>query len=165
MEPYLVRIVKHDAEEHGEIVIFPSLEDAIDSMFANAYPSLKIKPFKEYLKDANAREKVERADEYKAYEKVKEILSSKVENSRICFRLYNGSSSVLLDNKVKKSICRFYFRHVKKKYITILGSSGEHEKIFIEKWEDIIFYAKELMEALNMRILSDAAGTVKAAMA
>ena len=155
MEQKLVKVTNKDGVDCGEIIIFPSLGDALDAMFRSAFPSIHIRPFEEFRKEEEAREKIERADDFKAYEIVKNILFSEIDNiQRLHLRLARGNSSVLLDKKVSKSICRFFLRRAKNKYITILNSSCEHEKFIISSLEDINLYVNELKNALNMRLVS-----------
>ena len=155
MEQNLVKISNVDGVEHDEVVSFPSLGDAMDAMFRNAYSKLNIRPFGKFLKEEKARERVERADDFKAYETVKDILSSEIDNiQRLHLHLARGNSSVLLDKKVSKSICRFFFRSSRSKYITILNNAGEHKKFLINSLDDIVLYAVELKNALKMRILN-----------
>ena len=148
MEQKLLKITHSGDVEQSEIVTFPSLEDAIDAMFRSAYPGIHIRSFKDFAKECEAREKIERAEDL-------DILSSEIRDvQRLYLRLARGNSSVLLDKQVSKSICRFFFRRTKSKYITILNNSGEHEKFIINDLDDINLYANELKNALNIRILS-----------
>lgn len=155
MEQKLVKVTNSNGVEQNEIVTFPSWEDAIDAMFRSAYPGIQIRSFKEFVREEEARERIERADDFKAHKIVQDILSSEISDvQRLHLRLARGNSSVLLDNKVSKSICRFFFRRTKNKYITILNDSGAHEKFIIKTLDDINLYANELKNALNMRILN-----------
>jgi len=155
MEQKLLKITHSDDVEQSEIVTFPSFEDAIDAMFRSAYPGIHIRSFKDFAKEYEAREKIERADDFKAHKIVQDILSSEIRDvQRLYLHLARGNSSVLLDKKVSKSICRFFFRRTKSKYITILNNSGKHEKFIINALDDINLYANELKNALNIRILS-----------
>ncbi len=158
----LVRVTEVNGEKRAEVVTFPSLDDALDAMFSNAFPGVKIRPFREFRKEYEARERIERSEDYKAYELVKGILSSCIDVARLSLRLYRGNASVLLDGKVSNLLYRFYFKGRQKKYITVRQNTGKHERVDVNGWEDISLYAEKIKEACLL--LADAAGTVKSAM-
>ena len=133
--------------------------DLMDKLFAGFIAQHKLPSFRESFTKQREQERVERANEFRAFDIVRDVLSSEIAPTRLSLDFALRHSSVLLDKKVSKSICRFYLSYMKskKKYITVYGKSGKHEKIFIENVEDIYSYVDRLKEALTLRIsLQDA---------
>ena len=132
-----------------------AFKSMMDSMFGAFISEHNIPSFTSFCEEYEAKQRIERANEFKAFDIVKEILSSELNTKRLFLNFARRHSSVLLDNKVAKSICRFYVSYVKtgRKYITIRDRTGKNEKIFINDIEDIYLYADKLKDALNTLII------------
>ena len=84
-------------------------------------------------------------EELQAYFIVKAILHGVVDVKRIAIRnlVGLGNSVILLDNTIRKPICRLWFKS-SQKYLGLVGEEKKEEKIPIDYVDDIYAYADRL---------------------
>lgn len=88
------------------------------------------------------------AEEIESFYVVKSILRESVSADRIFYRDYQGFFSVLIDDSVRKCVCRLYLNG-KTKFIGIFNSNKEETKIQIEGIDDIFKHGSELVAIAN----------------
>ncbi len=87
-------------------------------------------------------------EEMNAYEIVVDILSTKLERSRIVHRDTKGFLGILLDDSNRQPICRLRFNK-ENKYLGVIDAEKNETKIPIEKVEHIYKYADKILETAS----------------
>lgn len=114
---------------------------------ASNAPSEEEKTVDETLVDA--KNKIETTEEeFDAYNIVKAILRIKIDVKRIFIRDTIGYCNILLDNNIRKIVCRFYF-NTANKYLGIFDASKKETKIAIEGLDDIYLHADKIIELID----------------
>jgi len=88
-------------------------------------------------------------EEMEAFYIVKAILRSNIDIDRVTFKDTQNWFNVLIDESIRKSVCKLYFNG-KKKYIGILDENKKEVKSEIEDINDIFNHSQQLLEALEM---------------
>lgn len=83
-------------------------------------------------------------EELDAFNIVKAILRVKVDVKRIFIRDFARHCNVLLDDSLRKPVCRFYF-NTSNKYLGVFDAEKKETKVAIESLDDIYAHAEELM--------------------
>jgi hypothetical protein len=87
-------------------------------------------------------------DELEAFYIVKAILMPDFKSDRIYYRDFQSFFSILLDDTIRQTICRFYFIEDKKS-IGIVDESKKEQIFKLEKLDDIFLYSVQLTQAAN----------------
>ena len=82
-------------------------------------------------------------EEIEGFHIVRAILYETIDSERVVLKDTKSYCNVLLDNNVRKQICRFYFDH-KQKYVGFFDENKKEEKVPIEKLSEIYNYAEKL---------------------
>ncbi|MEA2032868.1 MAG: type I restriction enzyme HsdR N-terminal domain-containing protein [Euryarchaeota archaeon] len=82
-------------------------------------------------------------EEIESFHIVRAILHEIIDPERVVLKDTRSYCNVLLDNNVRKPICRFYL-DTKKKYVGFFDESKKEEKIPIDKLSEIYNYADKL---------------------
>lgn len=95
-------------------------------------------------------EKINTTDEeLESYQIVKAILRKVVEPSRITYRDTQSYFAILLDDNVRKTICRMYFNR-SIKYVCTIPEPKKEEKHRIDSLDDIFQLDQQLLDTINM---------------
>ena len=87
-------------------------------------------------------------DELNGFAIVKAILRTEVEAKRITYKDTESYFGILLDNNIRKWICRIYI-NTKAKYVIIPDENKKGIKHTLENLDDLYNLSKELKESLN----------------
>jgi len=82
-------------------------------------------------------------EELEAYYLVKAILREVMEPGRVAYRDHINFFNILLDDTIRKPICRLYF-HTAQKYIGLIDENKQEETVPIQDLNDIYRYADRL---------------------
>lgn len=88
-------------------------------------------------------------EELESYQIVKAILRKVVEPSRITYRDTQSYFAILLDDNVRKTICRMYFNR-SIKYVCTIPEPKKEEKHRIESLDDIFQLEQQLLDTISM---------------
>lgn len=125
-----------------------NIKDSVNDKIRNALNSNSNEQETEQVPEALEEKKIETTlSELEAYGLIKSILRSSVETERITYRDTLSYFGILLDNNIRKWVCRL-FLNGKKKYI-IITNAGNGERYDIEKIDDIYNYSTQLIEACS----------------
>jgi hypothetical protein len=95
-------------------------------------------------------EKINTTDEeLESFQIVKAILRKVVEPSRITYRDTQTYFAILLDDNVRKTICRMYFNR-SIKYVCTIPEPKKEEKHRIESLDDIFQLEQQLLDTISM---------------
>lgn len=86
-------------------------------------------------------------EELEGYAIVKSLLNGVVDKKRITYRDNASYFNVLLDDNIRKTICRLYFNR-SQKYIAFVKDKKE-EKIAINSIDDIFNFSEQIKEKIN----------------
>jgi len=89
------------------------------------------------------------SDECEAFYVVKSIIRQSVDINRVVLRDAKTMCNVLLDDTIRKPICRFYFSP-KYKRIGIIKADKTEDKFDIEKLDDIYKYSEQIITTLSL---------------
>jgi len=87
-------------------------------------------------------------EEIEGFHIVRAILHETIDPERITLKDRKNYCNVLLDNNIKKRICRFYFDS-KQKYVGFFDENKVEEKVPIDRLSDIYNYAEKLKETIG----------------
>jgi len=87
-------------------------------------------------------------EEIEGFHIVRAILYGITDPERITLKDRKNYCNVLLDNNVRKPVCRFYFDR-KQKYIGFFDENKAEEKVQIDKLSDIYRYAEKLKATIG----------------
>jgi hypothetical protein len=88
-------------------------------------------------------------EEMEAFYIVKAILRPNIDIDRVTFKDTQNWFNVLIDESIRKSVCKLYFNG-KKKYIGILDENKKEVKSEIGDINDIFNHSQQLLDALEM---------------
>jgi hypothetical protein len=95
-------------------------------------------------------------EELEGFRIVKAILCQRYAPERITYKDTKTYFGILLDDSVRKTICRLYFNSAKAKYIGLFndprnfhGGAKSDNRIQIESLDDIYRYSRELLETVS----------------
>lgn len=88
-------------------------------------------------------------EELESYQIVKAILRKVVEPSRITYRDTQSYFAILLDDNVRKTICRMYFNR-SIKYVCTIPEPKKEEKHRIDSLDDIFQLEQQLLDTISM---------------
>ena len=88
-------------------------------------------------------------EEMEAFYIVKAILRPNIDIDRVTFKDTQNWFNVLIDESIRKSVCKLYFNG-KKKYIGILDENKKEVKSEINDINDIFNYSKQLLDAVEI---------------
>jgi hypothetical protein len=88
-------------------------------------------------------------EEMEAFYIVKAILRPNIDIDRVTFKDTQNWFNVLIDESIRKSVCKLYFNG-KKKYIGILDENKKEVKSEIGNINDIFNHSQQLLDALEM---------------
>lgn len=88
-------------------------------------------------------------EELESYQIVKAILRKVVEPSRITYRDTQSYFAILLDDNVRKTICRMYFNR-SIKYVCTIPEPKKEEKHRIDSLDDIFQFEQQLLDTISM---------------
>lgn len=87
-------------------------------------------------------------EEIEGFHIVRAILHETADPERIVLRDFKNFCNVLLDDSIRKPICRFYF-NTQQKYISFFGENKAEEKIPINKLSDLYDYGDKLKATIR----------------
>lgn len=102
---------------------------------------LKVEP------EANESKIVTTEEEVESYLIIKSILRQKIDYKRIFYRDFQNCFSILLDDSIRKTICRIYFGN--KKFIAFLDENKKEIRYELNSIDDIYNYSDLLFKAIN----------------
>ncbi|HOY38493.1 MAG: type I restriction enzyme HsdR N-terminal domain-containing protein [Bacteroidales bacterium] len=137
-------IVKRSANQLISDIINERLKSALDKENAKEIEQAKIDADK---KAEEANKVVTTDEEIEAFFIVKSILREKIDCSRIFYRDFQNFFSILLDDSIRQTICRFYFKEDKKS-IGVFDENKKEIKHDINKLDDIYLYSDILHQHL-----------------
>lgn len=88
-------------------------------------------------------------EEIDGFNIVRAILTKYINNSRIFVRDAKSCCSILLDDNIKKPICRFYFDG-RKKYLETVDADKNRTKNEIQSTDDIFNFEKQLLNIVQI---------------
>lgn len=89
------------------------------------------------------------AEELQGYYIVKAIVSDVVDLERVVMRDVRSYCGIILDDNNRKPICRLYFNHPKKKYLSLFDSEKREERVLIKSLNDIYKYGDRLRQTMT----------------
>ena len=87
-------------------------------------------------------------EEIEGFHIVRAILYETTDPERVVLRDFKNFCNVLLDDSLRKPICRFYF-NTKQKYVRFFDENKKEEKIPIDKLSDLYNYAEKLKATIG----------------
>ncbi len=87
-------------------------------------------------------------EEIEGFHIVRAILHEIIDPERVVLRDMKGHCNVLLDDNIKKPICRFRFGS-KQKYVGFIDENKAEEKVPIDRLSDIYNYAETLKATIG----------------
>lgn len=87
-------------------------------------------------------------EEIEGYHIIRAILYETIDPERVVLADRKRFCNVLLDNNLRKPICRFYFDH-KQKYVGFFDENKVEEKVPIDKLSEIYNYAEKLRATIG----------------
>lgn len=84
-------------------------------------------------------------EELEGYYIVKTILRQVIDGNRIYYRDFQSFFSILIDDSIRNTICRFYFTD-SQKYVTLVDQNKSEVKCTIEAVDDIFKLSDKLVE-------------------
>jgi len=85
-------------------------------------------------------------EELDGFRIVKAILRKQVSLDRVFYRDTQSYFNILLDDSIRKTICRLYFNNPAKKYIALFGQDGKENKFEIKSLDDIYNHSEALIQ-------------------
>ena len=82
-------------------------------------------------------------EEIEGYHIVRAILYETIDPERVVLRDFKNFCNVLLDDTLRKPICRFYF-NTKQKYVSFFDENKKEEKVPIDKLSEIYNHTEKL---------------------
>ncbi len=86
------------------------------------------------------------SDEMEGFFIVKSVLRTKFDSKRIFYRDFQNFFSILLDDTIRQTICRFYFTETKKQ-IGLFDENKKETRFELTKLDDIYNYSEQLIKA------------------
>ncbi len=96
----------------------------------------------------NKKQIITSEDEWEGYYIVKSILHEIVDPDRVAIKDTLSYCGILLDNNVRKPICRLHFNG-KQKYLSLFNENKKEEKIPIENIKDIYNHSERLKDTIS----------------
>lgn len=96
------------------------------------------------------RQVVTTEEELEGYYIVKSILRNEVAPERIAYRDNLSYFNILLDDTIRKTICRLYLNNPKNKRIAFIEDGGKETLVKIEDLNDIYDFADRLTERIRL---------------
>lgn len=137
-------IVKKSYNQFISDIINERLKTALDK--ENAKEQEQIKAEEEAKKDEP--EIVTTQEELEAFFIVKSIVHSAIEPNRIFYRDFQNTFSVLVDDSIRQTLCRFYFKE-NKKIIGLIDSEKKEQKYDLKTLNDIYNYSEQLCDSVK----------------
>jgi hypothetical protein len=85
-------------------------------------------------------------EELDGFRIVKAILRKQISVDRVFYRDTQSYFNILLDDSIRKTICRLYFNNPAKKYIALFGQDGKENKVEIKNLDDIYSHSEALIQ-------------------
>ncbi|WP_299821408.1 type I restriction endonuclease [uncultured Pontibacter sp.] len=86
--------------------------------------------------------------EQESFHILKSILRTKVDSHRIYYRDTTRYLNIILDDSIRKTICRLYLNNTKK-YIGLIDEAGKENKIELNTLDNIYDYTEHLLNTLQ----------------
>ena len=136
---------------HGVLTDFiqDRLKTALDSEKTAALQELSPEAPSVSVEVPSAASIVTTAEEMQGYYIVKSILRQKVAAERIAFRDTQSYFNILLDDSIRKTICRLYFNSAKK-YLATLDENKKEVKNEIKSLDDIYNFADAICATVDV---------------
>ncbi|MDO6390381.1 type I restriction endonuclease [Pontibacter sp. BT731] len=128
------------------------ISDRLKSALSNETNSTKEEPKEEQSPAATTTSVVDNVLEYTDLERegffiVKSILRTKMDGNRIYYRDTQRYLNILLDDNIRKTICRLHL-NASKKYLTWTDEAGKEAKVEISSLDDIYDYSEQLINSM-----------------
>ncbi len=85
-------------------------------------------------------------EELEGFRIVKAILRKEIGPDRIFYRDNRSYFNIILDDSIRKTICRLYFNNPSKKYIALFGQDGKESKTELKNLDDIYSHSDALIQ-------------------
>jgi hypothetical protein len=86
-------------------------------------------------------------EELDGFRIVKAILRKEISPDRIFYKDTQSYFNILLDDSIRKTICRLYFNNPAKKYMALFGQDGKDSRVEIKNLDDIYNYSDAIIQA------------------
>lgn len=131
-------IVKISCQQYLSDIITERLKTALDKE-KEAEPKL-VEPETKKVAPTTTDEEIE------AYYIVKTILRQVVDSDRIYYRDFQSFFSILIDDSIRNTICRFYFTDTQKQ-IALIDQAKNEVRYVLNSVDDIFKFSEQLKEA------------------
>ncbi|MCL2102124.1 MAG: type I restriction endonuclease [Fibromonadales bacterium] len=104
-------------------------------------------------------------EELEGFRIVKAILRKQISADRVFYRDTQSYFNILLDDSIRKIVCRLYFNNPAKKFIALFGQDSKENKIEIKTLDDIYLHSDALIQTAlwhNSRFGKDKGGSQEA---
>lgn len=91
-------------------------------------------------------------EELEGYYIIKSILRTKVSAERVTYRDTQSYFNVLLDDNIRKTVCRLYFNNTNRKYIAVFDENKKEIKNEIQSLDEIYNFADALHATVEIYI-------------
>ena len=136
-------IVKRSLNQFISDIISDRLKAALEK--ENVKDIEQVKVIEEQAKDEDSKI-VTTEEELEGFYIVKSILRTKFNGDRIFYRDFQNFFSILLDDSIRQTICRFWFNNAKK-YIGFIDENKKESKFEIAKLDDIYNHSEQIVNA------------------
>lgn len=117
-------------------------------------PEKEDKEINEVKDEKEEREIVTTIEELEGFAIVKSILMGNIELERVFYRDNLSYFNILLDNSIRKTLCRLHF-NTKQKYISFLDENKKDNKYPIENLNEIYKYSDLILQSLKKLLNQD----------
>lgn len=123
------------------------MNERFQSALVQETPNKEVKDEKQDV--AGKKPEVETTiEELEGFAIIKSILRGKIELERLAYRDNLSYFNVLLDDNIRKTLCRLHF-NTKQKYISFIDENKKENKVPIEKLDDIYNHTDLIKQALD----------------
>jgi predicted type IV restriction endonuclease len=150
-------IVKRSLSQFISDIFSDRLKAALEK--ENVKDVEQVKLIEEQAKDEDNKI-VTTEEEMEGFYIVKSILRTKFKGDRIFYRDFQNFFSILLDDSIRQTICRFWFNE-EKKYIGFIDEHKKEIKFEISKLDDIYNHSEQIINAAEKLIVGEKTKTIE----
>jgi hypothetical protein len=141
-------ITHHAFKEFINEKISDRLKSALEQESASGTQEVDVALDGENIEEVEDDGIVTTEEEIEGFHIVRAILYEIIDPERVVLKDRINYCNILLDDNVRKPICRFYFSH-KRKYVGFFDETKVEEKVLIDKLGDIYSYAEKLKATIG----------------
>lgn len=154
----LTQAVKQQFSDLTKKAIHHFINDRINERLKSALSeetsaSSSIQPTQTIVESENEVEEenkiITTQEEWEGYYIVKSILREIVDANRVSIRDSISCCRILLDDNIRKPICRLYFNNLEKKQLGLIDTDKKEEKIPINELDQIYQYANRIKTTVD----------------